>query len=58
MPSRERWEGFLAERLALIKKKWGVRRFVSFGASGYDAAQGPGAGAETVQRELADATKE
>ena len=58
VPSRERWEDFLAERLALIKKKWGVRRFVSFATSGYDAAEGPGAGAETVQRELADATKE
>lgn len=58
VPSRERWDGFLAERLALIKKKWGVRRFVSFGASDYDAAEGSGSGADSVQRELADATKE
>lgn len=29
-PSRTRWEEFLVGRLALIKRKWGIRRFVSF----------------------------
>jgi hypothetical protein len=43
VPSRERWEAFLVGRLALIKKKWGVRRFVSFCSA---------------QRELTDATKD
>ncbi len=58
VPSRESWQAFLAERLALIKKKWGVRRFVSFAAPGYDPARGPGAGAETAQRELLDTAKD
>ena len=58
VPTRERWESFLAGRLALIKKKWGVRRFVSFCSARYDAAEGQDPGAETVQRELADATKD
>jgi len=58
VPARERWQAFLAERLALIKKKWGVRRFVSFGAPGYDPVQGPGAGAEAVQRELLDTAED
>jgi len=58
VPSRDRWEALLADRLALIKKKWGVRRFVSFCSAGYDPAEGHGSGAETVQRELADATKD
>lgn len=59
--SRERWEEFLLERLALIKKKWGVRRFVSFCSTGYDGRDGlgggagAGGGAEEVQRELSDA---
>jgi hypothetical protein len=65
--SRERWEDFLLERLALIKKKWGVRRFVSFcsadygghdgldGRDGHRGGAGAGAGAEEVQRELSDA---
>ena len=57
VPSRERWQAFLAERLALIKKKWGVRRFVTFHASDYDAGDGTDAGAQTVQRELTDAAK-
>lgn len=58
VPSRERWEDFLVERLALIKKKWGVRRFVSFCPAGYGPVEGQGPGAATVQRELADATKD
>ena len=29
-PSRTRWEEFLVGRLTLIKRKWGIRRFVSF----------------------------
>jgi len=58
VPSKDRWDAFLADRLALIKKKWGVRRFVSFGASDYESVEGPGTGAETVQRELADAAKD
>ncbi|MDX1424571.1 MAG: hypothetical protein R3322_15605 [Kiloniellales bacterium] len=67
--SRERWEEFLVERLALIKKKWGVRRFVSFCSAGYDGhhgrqgrhglgrGAGSAAGAEEVQRELSDAAE-
>jgi len=58
VPSRERWQAFLAERLALIKKKWGVRRFVSFGQPGYDPVDRPGAGGETVQRELLDTAED
>jgi hypothetical protein len=58
VPSRERWEAFLAGRLALIKKKWGVRRFVSFCSAGYDPVEGGGSDVETVQRELTDATKD
>jgi hypothetical protein len=58
VPSRERWQAFLAERLALIKKKWGVRRFVSFGQPGYDPLERAGAGGETVQRELLDTAKD
>lgn len=58
VPTRERWEAFLADRLVLIRKKWGVRRFVSFCPAGYDPVEGQGSGAETVQRELADATKD
>lgn len=29
-PSRARWDEFLVDRLALIRLKWGIRRFVSF----------------------------
>lgn len=58
VPTRDRWEAFLADRLTLIKKKWGVRRFVSFSAARYDPAGGHDAGAETVQRELTDAAKD
>ncbi len=29
-PSRARWEEFLIDRVALIKRKWGITRFVSF----------------------------
>jgi hypothetical protein len=58
VPSRERWEAFLAGRLALIKKKWGVRRFVSFCSAGYDPIEGSGSDVETVQRELTDAAKD
>lgn len=58
VPSRERWQAFLAERLALIKRKWGVRRFVSFGAPGYDPVDRQGAGAETMQRELFDTAED
>ena len=58
VPSRERWEAFLVGRLALIKKKWGVRRFVSFCSAGYEPVGGGGSEVETVQRELTDATKD
>ena len=62
VPSRERWEAFLLERLTLIKRKWGVRRFVSFGAAGLAPrdvlGRGEGTDAEAVQRELADAAKD
>lgn len=58
VPSRERWQSFLAERLALIKKKWGVRRFVSFGQPGYDPVNRTAAGGETVQRELLDTAED
>jgi hypothetical protein len=58
VPSRERWDAFLVGRLALIKKKWGVRRFVSFCSAGYEPVGGGGSDAETVQRELTDATKD
>ena len=58
VPSRERWDAFLADRLALIKRKWGVRRFVSFCSAGYDPVEGSGSDVETVQRELTDATKD
>ena len=58
VPSRERWEAFLVGRLALIKKKWGVRRFVSFCSTDYEPVEGGGADVETVQRELTDATKD
>ena len=55
---RARWDDFLSERLALIKKKWGIRRFVSFSSAGYAPRDGSGSDAETVQRELSDAAKE
>lgn len=29
-PSRERWDQFLVDRVALIKRKWGISRFISF----------------------------
>lgn len=58
VPSRERWEAFLVGRLALIKKKWGVRRFVSFCSTDYEPVEGGGSDVETVQRELTDATKD
>lgn len=58
VPSRERWEAFLVGRLALIKRKWGVRRFVSFSSAGYEPDEGRGSDVETVQRELTDATKD
>lgn len=56
--SQERWDDFLSERLALIKKKWGIRRFVSFSATDYAPRGDDGSDAETVQRELSDAAKE
>ena len=58
VPSRERWEAFLAGRLALIKRKWGVRRFVSFSSAGYEPVEWGSSDVETVQRELTDATKD
>ncbi len=57
-PSRERWEAYLTDRLALIKRKWAVRRFVSFCAAGYGPAEGQASDVETVQRELTEAAKD
>ena len=33
-PSREDWEAFLLERLTHIRRKWGIRRFVTFTGGG------------------------
>lgn len=58
VPSRIKWEGFLLERLALIKRKWGIRRFISFRAGASEPERGQAFSAEIMRHEPTDATED